>query len=195
MSEREKATMNEAEHSKPSAAGRVREEARTMGEEVRKRAGEAAGAAQSEAMKRAEGAKASVADEMADVASALRTARDEMRDRSMAGKAFGWAAESLESTASAIRNREPEDLMNELGAFARRNPAMFLGGAALLGFAVSRFALSSARRSADTMGTGNHATAAQGGHYGGVGGRSHGSRPITPSSPAAAVAPGGTFQS
>lgn len=108
-------------------------------------------AAREEAMHRADGAKSSIAAEISDVARALRSASGEMRDRSTSRRAVDWVADSLDTMSDAMRSRETSRLMSDFGSFARRNPALFLGGAALVGFAISRFAKASAHRPADQM--------------------------------------------
>lgn len=118
---------------------------------MKARAGETLDAAREEAAHRAEGAKSSIAAEISDVARALRSASDEMRERSTSRSAVDWVADSLDNVSDSMRNRETSQLMSDFGSFARRNPALFLGGAALVGFAISRFAKASAHHSKDEM--------------------------------------------
>jgi hypothetical protein len=124
------------------------EEASSAASDLKARAGESYKAAKEEVTHRAEGAKSSIADEISGVAEALRHATDEMRDHSTSRRAVGWFADSLSDASQAIRSRDTGQLMNDIGGFARRNPALFLGGAALVGFAISRFAKASSRSSA-----------------------------------------------
>jgi len=128
-------------------------EASSAASELKARASEGYAAAKEEVAHRAEGAKGSIADELSGVAQALRHATGEMRDNSTSRKAVGWVADSLNDASQAIRNRETSQLMNDISGFARRNPALFLGGAALVGFALSRFAKASASRSSQEYGT------------------------------------------
>jgi hypothetical protein len=121
------------------------QEASSTVNELKARAGESYQAAKEEVTHRAEGAKSSIADELSGVAEALRHASDEMRDNSTSRRAVGWVADSLNDVSQAMRNRETSQLMSDIGGFARRNPALFLGGAALVGFAISRFAKASSR--------------------------------------------------
>lgn len=91
------------------------------------------------AASQASAAKASVADEMSGVASALRTASKELREGSPQERTFGQIAESLADASDALRDKDLGTMMRDVTAFARANPLVFLGGAALVGFAATRF--------------------------------------------------------
>jgi hypothetical protein len=121
------------------------DEASSTVSDLKARAGESYQAAKEEVTHRAEGAKSSIADELSGMSEALRHASEELRDNSTSRHAFGWVADSLNDASQAIRSRETSQLMSDIGGFARRNPALFLGGAALVGFAISRFAKASSR--------------------------------------------------
>jgi hypothetical protein len=84
------------------------------------------------------------ADEVRGVASALRTAADELRDGSPQERTFSQIADGLADASDALRNKDLGEIAGSVNDFARRNPLMFLGGAALVGFAATRFAKSSA---------------------------------------------------
>ncbi|SEL36913.1 hypothetical protein SAMN05421666_3480 [Roseovarius nanhaiticus] len=118
-------------------------------ESARETAKDAAGAVRSEASRRAESAKSGVAGEVSDVASALRKAADDMRDGSPQERTFGQIAGSLADVSDQIRDKDLGEMANEISSFAKRNPLLFLGGAALAGFAATRFATASARRGDD----------------------------------------------
>ena len=118
-------------------------------ESARETASDAAGAVRSEATRRVEGAKSGVADEVSDVASALRKAADDMRGGSPQERTFGQIAGGLADLSDEIRGKDLGEMANQVGSFAKRNPLLFLGGAALAGFAATRFASASARRDAD----------------------------------------------
>ena len=174
------------------------DQARATGERIRERAGKAARDVKDEAGRRAEGAKSSLADEIDRIAAALHAACEELRPGSTAERTMDWAAEGLEKTAGHVRQRDTGQLLDDLGSYARRNPAIFLGGAALIGFAASRFAKASARHddgyphhragtdplstsSGRPVGTGATPVSAE--------------RPIAPSAPTATTTAGGSYQS
>ncbi|QBF33308.1 hypothetical protein [Thalassococcus sp. S3] len=113
-------------------------------------AGQAKAAAQnvaqdaaSAASRQAEAAKSVAAEELSGVASALRTAAEEMRSGSPQERTFGQIAEGLADASEAMRNKDLGEMVHDVSAFARRNPLLFLGGAALIGFAATRFAKAS----------------------------------------------------
>jgi hypothetical protein len=56
-------------------------------------------------------------------------------------------ADNAKKLSTSIRDKSIDDLMTDAQDFGRRQPAMFLGAAALLGFAASRFLMASATRS------------------------------------------------
>ncbi len=120
--------------------------AEDLGANARETAQGAASAVREEATRRAEETKSGVANEVADVASALRKAADDMRDGSPQERTFGQIASSLADVSDSIRGKDLGEMANEISGFAKRNPMLFLGGIALAGFAATRFATASARR-------------------------------------------------
>ena len=88
-------------------------------------------------------AKEAAADEVKDVASALRAAADDLRSGSPQERTFSQIADGLADASEAIRNKDLGEVVGDLNGFARRNPLVFLGGAALLGFVATRFAKAS----------------------------------------------------
>lgn len=135
----------------------TRRAAQSLAEDAKSTARAAAEHASSEAAHQAQRAKSGVADEVNDVASALRRAADEARDGSPQARAFGYVAESLADVADTINHKDFGEMAEDLSSLARRNPVAFLGGAALLGFAMTRFAKAS-RPAAGAHGNG-HASA------------------------------------
>ena len=53
------------------------------------------------------------------------------------------ASDRIDRTAQYLSTTEPQQIMRDAEAFARREPAVFFGGAFLLGLAVGRFLKSS----------------------------------------------------
>lgn len=100
-------------------------------------------------------AKDTVASEVGDVAMALRRASEELRGGSAQERTLGQIAGSLADASDALRDKDLGELLQSASRIARDNPALFLGGAALLGFAISRFAKASADHGtrADTSGS------------------------------------------
>jgi hypothetical protein len=131
-----------------AAAGR--ETTRTIGDEIRDAGNEAARAAKDAARTQAERARDAAysrgeayrdhaADETARVASALRRASKDLSEGSPQERFVGQIADGVADAADRMRGMTLSDAVQETDAFARRHPAAFLGGAALLGFAAARF--------------------------------------------------------
>jgi hypothetical protein len=97
----------------------------------------------------AEQQKKAGADQIDGVARAIHGAAHEIEQEMPNAAGFIHdAAAKLEGAADSLRERSVDDLIRSLNNFARRQPAAFLGGAVLAGFALSRFLKSSAQPSA-----------------------------------------------
>jgi hypothetical protein len=82
---------------------------------------------------------------LGDFANAIRRAGDELgqADQGPAARLVRQAADGLENISRNLAGKQPEDLLNDVRSFARRNPAAFIGGAVLVGVALGRFVRSS----------------------------------------------------
>jgi len=129
------------------AARETRDAAADLGQRARTTARDAAGKVSRGAQDMAHKAQDSAADEVKDVASALRTAAEELRNGSPQQRTFSQIADGLADVSDSMRDKDMGEMMHDLNSFARRNPVVFLGGAALLGFAATRFAKASGRGS------------------------------------------------
>ncbi|OSP52956.1 hypothetical protein [Pseudoruegeria sp. SK021] len=112
-------------------------------EKLKSGAHDLASKASADVSKVAQQAQESAADEVSSVASALRTAAEELRHGSPQERTFSQLANGLADASEAVRDKDLGEIVGDLNAFARRNPLIFLGGAALLGFAATRFAKAS----------------------------------------------------
>lgn len=79
-----------------------------------------------------------------NAADAARAAGDEFDAGSLQARAADELAAQLQSVAGVLRETDLSQAAGQVSRFARENPALFLGGAALLGFAAARFLKSSA---------------------------------------------------
>lgn len=127
-----KTARTEAEKRLGSAGEEIRDTARQTADDMRRHATDMAG-----------GAKDHAAGEANKVADALRDAARNLSDGSPQARALSQIADGLANAASSVEGRDIGELTQDLTQFARRNPVAFLGGAALLGFAASRFARAS----------------------------------------------------
>ena len=103
---------------------------------------------------KADGAKSDVAGEVKAFSDVLRRASDELRGGSAQERTLGQISRTLADASDQIRDRDFGEMAQMASKVARNNPFLFLGGAALLGFAASRFAKASQdthdRRDTDT---------------------------------------------
>ncbi|TGD65649.1 hypothetical protein EYC08_07125 [Tabrizicola sp. WMC-M-20] len=137
-------------------AGMEKDDASTIGSvasDIKNAATQKFGEAMTEVRSRTGDAKDSVANEVNDVAQALRRASEELRGGSAQERTLGTLASSLADASDQIRDKDLGQIAQMVSKVAREHPVMFLGGAALLGFAASRYAKAS--------GAGNGTSSAQ----------------------------------
>ncbi|HYF65776.1 MAG TPA: hypothetical protein VD886_23305, partial [Herpetosiphonaceae bacterium] len=89
--------------------------------------------------------KDKASEALSSVAQALRQTGDQLRsnDQGAIGQYAGQAADQIERLSGFLRDRDVNDIMVEAERFARRQPALFLGGAFVLGLIGARFLKSS----------------------------------------------------
>jgi hypothetical protein len=121
-----------------SLADRARREAADLGAAAKSRIGDMA-----------EDQRNAGADTVSGIASAARTAADDLERTSPEFARYTReAAGAVDRFSDAIRRRSFGDILRSADDFARREPVAFFGTALVAGFAVSRFLGSSARRPA-----------------------------------------------
>ncbi|MCK0149510.1 hypothetical protein MWU54_05715 [Marivita sp. S6314] len=86
-----------------------------------------------------------VLDETQQTADAAQNAADTFDQGSLQAIALGQLAQGLEGFSQSLQERSIEGLADDVAVFARNNPLLFLGGAALAGFAAARFLKASPR--------------------------------------------------
>jgi hypothetical protein len=98
---------------------------------------------------RADAQKNRAADGLGGIADVFRTAGNELRTENEAVASYvDMASDQLRRLADQIRQKGVTDMMDDLHNFARRRPALFIGGAFLVGIGIARFLKSSADRQA-----------------------------------------------
>jgi hypothetical protein len=134
----------------------VASEARATGDELHARADDVLGtiqdkgaevteAVRSKAEDLAEQGKDAGIEKAEGFAGAVRRVADDLESTSPEiARHVRTAADSIEGVAGSLRERSVGSLVEDITGFARRQPAAFFGAAVLAGFAVSRFAKSSA---------------------------------------------------
>lgn len=81
------------------------------------------------------------------IADVIRNASDELRLENEALASYvDMASNQMRRLADHIRERGVADMLDDVNRFARRNPAVFIGGAFLVGLGVARFLKATAPR-------------------------------------------------
>jgi hypothetical protein len=115
---------------------KTQEQASEIGSMAKRLASDAAARAQSAIAEQ----KSLGAQYVASVAGALHRAAGEVNEElPFAAKYLHQTADQIDSAAQTVRDRDMRELVGEVESFARRQPALFFGGAMLLGFAALRF--------------------------------------------------------
>jgi hypothetical protein len=87
------------------------------------------------------------ADGLGGIANVIRNAGNELRTENEAlARYVDQASDQLRRFADQIREKGVADMLDDVHSFARRRPALFIGGAFLVGLGIARFLKSSAER-------------------------------------------------
>ena len=90
------------------------------------------------------------ADGIGNIADVFRNAGGELRAQNETLASYvDMASDQMKRFADQIRQRGVEDMASDVAEFARRRPALFIGGAFLVGLSIARFVKSSANRATD----------------------------------------------
>lgn len=129
------------------AAERIAEDIASLGEKAKTNFAEAAETARAHARRVAHRQKDAGAERLGEVAGAVHGAARALETGmpEVASYVHGAAAR-LENVAKTLRLQNVDDLMEDIGSFARGQPATFFAGAMLAGFALTRFLKSSGQR-------------------------------------------------
>ena len=87
--------------------------------------------------------KGQTADEIARTARGLEAAADGLEGSPLQQDLLREAADGLKQIARAVQGKSIGAMVGDLSEFGRQNPLAYLGGAALAGFALARFARAS----------------------------------------------------
>jgi hypothetical protein len=127
------------------AAGGVRDEAAGLVQDVKAEGASVVEAARDHASGFAEEQQRAGAEQADGFARAIHRAADELQGTSpQIARYVHEAASSLGDLGRALRERSPGELIGGVEGLARRQPVAFFGAAVLAGFALARFAKSSA---------------------------------------------------
>lgn len=127
------------------AAQEARGRAEGVKDKVKEQASEARGRVQAEAEKGFEQGKGRVAERVSSVAHAFRKTGEQLREEDQ-GDLAGYTdrvAEQVERVSSYLEGKGLRDVLDDVSAFAKRQPGLFVGGALVAGLVAARFLRSS----------------------------------------------------
>jgi hypothetical protein len=133
----------------------VKQQTQQVTQQAQQTAQGAIGQASQQTKSMAQDQKQKASESLTSVAQALHSTSQQLQDQGQgpAGQAIDMAAQRLESVAGYLQSRNVTQLVGEVEGFARQQPAVFLGGAFVLGVALSRFLKSSPTNSGASGGS------------------------------------------
>ena len=104
--------------------------------------------------------KDQAAQTLSGVAQSLRLSSQQLREQDQAGvsRYAEQAADQVERLSNYLQNTDVNEIVDRIEELARRQPAVFLGGAFTLGLLGARFLKSSRRRESQATGAGYYGT-------------------------------------
>ena len=141
MDQRDYSSRNETPRSSGTAVGR---EIKDDAKHLKDKAATKASMKTQEAADRATSAARSTSSALSEASDTLE--RDDGVPNWLAS-AFKQAANSVADLAETVEGKEPREMIGEVDRFARDNPAAFLAGSAIAGFAAARIMKAGAQQS------------------------------------------------
>ncbi len=127
------------------AARDVADEARATDSSLRAEAAGLGGTIKQGFSDQVERQKNGIADRLTSVAERAHKTADDLREHeAWLGDLLGRGAHELEGIADEIRRNDVPGMLGSVEVFARRQPALFMGAAVALGFALTRVVASGA---------------------------------------------------
>lgn len=132
-----------------ATAEQLKGDAQATAERLKQQASDTLNRAKAEGQSQFKAQKDAVSDQIGGYADVLHhTAEDlEKEQQQNAAHYVHQAASALDDIASSLRRQEFGDIAHQVESFARRQPALFLGGMVAAGFLVGRFLKSSSHHS------------------------------------------------
>lgn len=127
----------------------TKQKAREAAEAIRETGKAALGEARDTAEETAKTVRKSAADTGEKVASAIRDRAEQQDDDSVQRRLLESVAGGMDSLSHRVREGSLSQLVADAEGFARRNPLLFVAGAALAGFAIARMTQGRADRDED----------------------------------------------
>lgn len=125
--------------------GQAQQRAGELKDEAQQQAGPVVAKAQEHVVGRLEGQRATAAQSLGEVAHAMRQTSQQMRDQNQPAPTsyIDQAAGQVERLSGYLQDNDLGQVVGDVERFARRQPALFLGGAFVLGLIGARFLTSS----------------------------------------------------
>jgi len=140
----------------PPLMDQAKQQAQKVVEQTQQKAGEVLDQAKTHSKSWAEDKKQAVAQSLSDVAMAVLQTGESLRGQSPDIGKFAdmtdRAAEAADKAAGYLRDTSVDQMIGEVESFGRREPVLFLIGAAAIGFMAARFLKSSGRSVQSTPG-------------------------------------------
>ena len=136
----------------------AKEQGRQLAQQARQQAGELANRGSEQVKSQLANQKHEASQRMVPVQTALRETGQQLRKQGQGSVAqyADKAADQVERFSGYLRETEIDEIVDEARGFARRRPAVFLGGAVALSFLATRFLKSTSQEA----GNGSAATSA-----------------------------------
>jgi uncharacterized protein YjbJ (UPF0337 family) len=145
------------------AASQVKEQAGQITDTVKEQASKVTDKAKEQATTRVDDQKERAAQGIVGFADALNQVSGSMREQNPAVANFAeTAAGKLEQFAGTLNDKDINELMSDIEAMARKQPALFVGGAFLAGVFAARFLKSSSGMSSGSNFQGNYGQSGSG---------------------------------
>ena len=125
----------------------ARQQTQQLAQQARQQAGQLANRGGEQVKSQLANQKHQAVQRMAPVQTALRETAHQLRqqDQGSMGQYAQKAADQVERLSGYLRETDVDQIVDEVRGFARSRPALFLGGAAALGFFATRFLKSSSQ--------------------------------------------------
>jgi hypothetical protein len=140
--------MTNSDYKSGTETNKAKESGAEVADTLRSTVHDAAGKVSSEVSDAADKARSGAAQEVKQIADALHKAAGELQEGSSPRRMFNRLADNVDHMSRAMSDKNLGDMLHDLNDLARRNPMLFLSGAALAGFAATRLATASAPDSA-----------------------------------------------
>ena len=138
---------------------RVKQQSQQVAQQTQQKAGQLADQARQQVKSRLATQKDQAAERLSPIKTALQETGQQLRnqDQGSVAQYADEAADQVERFSGYLRENDVDQIMDEVRNLARSRPALFLGGAAALGFFGTRFLKSSSEEGA-SGGYGSSAT-------------------------------------